>query len=99
MNERDTEIAKQAGLEFTYDPTETPMSVFVEARGEDLETFADLIRADEREKCSKTRAGKPRILPSVGTGALWSEQAYCFTKGWHEGAASVRKAIRARGNT
>ena len=53
MNERDIELARQAGLEFTYDPTETPMSVFVEARGEDLETFADLIRADEREACAQ----------------------------------------------
>ena len=70
---------------------------------EAIEKFAALVeaaaRADEREKCSRTRAGKPRILPSIGMGALWSEQSCCFTKGWHEGAASVRKAIRARGTT
>jgi len=89
MNERDKELYQQAtGKEWAYDfDVDT------------AEKFAALIRADEREKCSKTRAGKPRMLPSVGTGALWEEQAYCFAKGWHEGAASVRKAIRARGNT
>jgi hypothetical protein len=82
MNERDKELAEQCYV----NPSEF-----------DYKKYADLIRADEREKCSKTRAGKPRILPSVGTGALWSEQTCCFDKGWHEGAAAVRKAIRARG--
>jgi hypothetical protein len=49
MNERIKLLAVQAGLEFTYDPTfiydptETPMRVFVEAWGEDLEKFAELI--------------------------------------------------------
>ena len=43
MNERIKLLAEQAGLEFTYDPTETPMRVFVEAWGEDLEKFAELI--------------------------------------------------------
>jgi len=82
MNERDKELAAECYV--------APSWEF------DYKKFAALIRADEREKCSKTRAGKPRILPSVGTGALWSEQTCCFDKGWHEGAAAVRKAIRAR---
>ena len=43
MNERIKELAIQANIEFTYDPTETPMRVFVEAWGEDLEKFAELI--------------------------------------------------------
>jgi len=43
MNERIKELAEQAGIEFTYDPTETPMRAFVEAWGEDLEKFAELI--------------------------------------------------------
>jgi hypothetical protein len=43
MNERIRELVRQAGLEFTYDPTETPMRAFVEAWGEDLEKFAELI--------------------------------------------------------
>jgi len=87
MNERDKELAVKSEL----------MRKYNYAYSKELQEFADLIRADEREKCSKTRAGKPRTLPSVGTGALWSEQTYCFDKGWHEGAAAVRKAIRAKG--
>jgi hypothetical protein len=86
MNERDKELAKQAWTENDWDGHV------------DIPKLIQLVRADEREKCSRTRAGKPRILPSVGMGALWEEQAHCFAKGWHEGAASVRKAIRARGN-
>jgi hypothetical protein len=86
--EANGEPAGPGGVDWTWD---------------ELERFAKLVeaaaRTDEREKCSRTRAGKPRILPSIGMGALWPEQSYCFTKGWHEGAASVRKAIRARGTT
>ena len=37
--------------------------------------------AKEREECAKVRAGKPRELPSVGTGALLGEQQFCFEKG------------------
>jgi len=53
----------------------------------------------EREANSKARAGKPRQLPPVGMGMLHGEQQHCFEKGWKEGAAAVRAAIRARGNT
>ena len=53
----------------------------------------------EREACAKTKAGKPRELKPVGRGMLLDEQQFCFDKGWREGAASVRAAIRNRGNT
>jgi hypothetical protein len=52
----------------------------------------------EREACAKTKAGKPRELKPVGRGTLLGEQQFCFDKGWREGAASVRAAIRNRGN-
>lgn len=48
--------------------------------------------------CTKTRADKPRQLPTCGTGALHSEQQYCFERGWREGAASVRRRIAMRFN-
>lgn len=53
--------------------------------------------AAEREACGRAKAGKPRELNPVGTGSLLGEQQFCFDKGWREGAASVRAAIRARG--
>jgi hypothetical protein len=46
MNERIKELAEQAGIEFTYDPTEVPMRAFVEAWEGDLEKFAELIIAE-----------------------------------------------------
>jgi hypothetical protein len=70
---------------------------FVRASAQDLERFAELVRADEREACAKTRAGKPRELKPVGRSMLLDEQQFCFDKGWCEGAASVSAAIRARG--
>jgi hypothetical protein len=66
---------------------------------EEVNAIIELVRADEREVCAKTKAGKPRELKAVGRGRLLDEQQFCFDKGWREGAASVRAAIRARSNT
>lgn len=63
-----------------------------------LEQIVAAARADEREACSRIRAAKPRELKPVGRGTLLDEQQFCFDKGWREGAASVRAAIRARGS-
>ena len=79
------EMAREAGIVGNFWP--------------ELERFAELVRADERKVCSQTRAGKPRELKPVGFGALLDEQQYCFDKGWRQGAAALRAAIRARGNT
>ena len=43
MNERIKQLAEQAKIEFTYDPTETPMRAFAECWEDDLEKFAELI--------------------------------------------------------
>ena len=59
------EMAREAGIEFTYDPTETPVRAFVECWEDEMEKFADLIRADERDRLLKivyeqsTAYGKP----------------------------------------
>ena len=79
------EMAKEAGIFATF-KTLHPS----------IEIFAELVRADEREACSRIRAAKPRELKPVGRGILLGEQQYCFDMGWREGAASVRAAIRAR---
>lgn len=65
---------------------------------EEVNAITELVRADEREICAKTKAGKPRKLKPVGLGTLLGEQQFCFEKGWREGAASVRLAILAKGN-
>ena len=62
----------------------------------EIHRLVELVRADEREKCGRVRAAKPRKLNPVGRGILLDEQQFCFDKGWCEGAASVRSAIRAR---
>ena len=43
MNERIKQLAEQAKIEFTYDPTETPMRAFAECWEDELEKFAELI--------------------------------------------------------
>ena len=51
---RDTiELAREAGLEITVDPTETPWRTFVEGWEDQLKAFEALVRADEREACAK----------------------------------------------
>ena len=52
------EMAREAGIEVTYDPTETPTRAFAECWIEDLEHFAALVRADEREACAKVAEQK-----------------------------------------
>lgn len=43
MNERIKQLAKQANIEFTYDPTETPMRAFAECWEDELDKFAELV--------------------------------------------------------
>ena len=89
------DMAREAGIHSpdSYKLTVSHMSI------DTLKAFADLVRADEREACAKTKVGKPRELKPVGRGTLLDEQQFCFDKGWREGAAAVRAAIRARGET
>ena len=49
MNERDKELAVKAGLEYTGSSNDE----YWEASNGDLQRFADLIRADEREALEK----------------------------------------------
>jgi hypothetical protein len=97
---RDTiDMAREAGIDEWWDNGGDWRETF----NEHLKAFEALVRADaiadEREACAKTKSGKPRELKAVGRGSLLGEQQFCFEKGWREGAASVRAAIRARGNT
>jgi hypothetical protein len=87
------ELARAAGAIHIH---ESPKE-FAIVGNDSIKAFEALVRADEREACAKTRAGKPRELKPVGRGTLLDEQQFCFDKGWREGAASVRAAIRARG--
>lgn len=43
---------------------------------------------------TKVKVPGPRQLRPVGTGALWGEQQYCYEKGYREGVAAAREAIR-----
>jgi hypothetical protein len=69
----------------------------MEAMERQVNILTDALAA-EREACAKTKVGKPRELKPVGRGTLLDEQQFCFDKGWCEGVAAVRAAIRERGN-
>jgi hypothetical protein len=51
MNERLLELARQAKIEFTYDPTETPMRAFAECWEDELAKFAELIVRECLDQC------------------------------------------------
>lgn len=53
MNERIKELAMLANIEFTYDPTETPMRAFAECWEDELEKFAELIVRECIAQCEK----------------------------------------------
>jgi len=42
------QLAREAGLEITVDPTETPWRTFVEGWEDQLKAFESLVRADEQ---------------------------------------------------
>jgi hypothetical protein len=97
---RDTiDMAREAGWKDLRDYDSEMRHDFFMGNTDSLKALVDLARADEREACAKTKAGKPRELKAIGRGSLLGEQQFCFEKGWREGAASVRAAIRERGNT
>ena len=43
MNDKIKQLAKQAKIQFTYDPTEKPIRAFAECWEDELEKFAELI--------------------------------------------------------
>jgi len=43
LNQRIRQLAEKANIEFTYDPTETPVRAFAECWEDELEKFAELI--------------------------------------------------------
>lgn len=63
---------------------------------EALRAHLDAMLLAEREAAARTRTKAPRELRPVGTGALLGEQQFCFSKGWKEGRAELRRAIRER---
>ena len=80
-------------------PADDAAKLVLEAIDANIKILVHKAVQAEREACAKTKAGKPRELKPVGRGTLLDEQQFCFDKGWCEGAASVRAAIRNRGNT
>lgn len=66
MQERIKELAYQAGIEFSYDPTETPAKVFVECWEYELNYFAASIIKDRIGVCEDYR------------GTEWGKIAECI---------------------
>ena len=90
------EMALAAGIEFTCDPTETPPRAFVECWIEELERFAALARADEREACAKVCEEFARKWWKIHCD---SNLHYSSTLKAHQDFCALQAAIRARGNT
>ena len=60
MNKRIKQLAEQAGIEFVYDPTETPMRAFVECWEDEMQKFAELLVKECMAVAAKQR--KPANL-------------------------------------
>lgn len=46
------------------------------------------------EKLIRVRTNKPKQLRQCGTGALLSEQQYCYDRGYRDGVAALRRSQR-----
>jgi len=47
-------------------------------------------------KLLNIKSPKPQELPRRGTGSLHDEQQWCYDKGFREGVAAFRKALKER---
>ena len=92
MNQELMDMAVKAGIEFTNDPTETPMTTFAECWIEELEAFAALVAAAEREACAKLVEPNEEHRRDASWGYVGGEEGVELLDG-------KAKAIRARGNT
>ena len=64
MNERIRQFAEQAGIEFTWDPTETPVRAFAECWADELAKFAESI-VRECAQLAEDIDGHPRARKIV----------------------------------
>jgi hypothetical protein len=58
-------MAREAGLEITVDPTETPLRTFVEGWDDQLKAFEAIVRADERAASVQEPVGEV-VVESMG---------------------------------
>lgn len=85
------EMARQAGFDITYDPTESPPQCFVEAWEDQLKAFADLVRADQREIDAKVADDSDHVVDGRGY--------YDQLGDANATARNIAAAIRNRSNT
>ena len=86
MNKRDIELAAEAGAHWEHGDWNLASSVHFSE--EELQTFADLIRADEREEIAQ-------FIEQTNLGSLPEQTALHYA----QLLRSYSTAIRARGNT
>ena len=85
-------MAREAGMVQDYDCFFSPGDQDMDVHITDLERFAALVAAAEREACEALYAHDDVQAP-VGNSA-WGE---AYQEGWIAGARAYREAIRARG--
>jgi hypothetical protein len=85
------ELAREAGI---IDFRDAFSEEHVQAVLQDLNAFAALVRADEREACAKVCESEAEMFKSCAYGA--NDGRYDWKE---DGARDCAAAIRARGNT
>jgi putative aminopeptidase FrvX len=89
MNQELMDMAVKAGIEFTNDPTETPMTTFAECWIEELEAFAALVRNNEAAKWIK---GSKISIP---TEVMEQQFSWYHKQGYEAGKKLIPAAIAA----
>jgi hypothetical protein len=98
MNNDIIRMAKEAGVEFTFDPTESGGRVFAECWLDELERFAELVRAEEREAIMDEWWMCVQSDLENGVKSL-NERAAEKWKKEYPAIAGFAATIEARGNT
>ena len=85
MNQRIRALAEKANIEFTYDPTETPVRAFAECWEDELEKFAQLLVQECVEQLRYT---------VLDTQELRRDKSTDYQVGWEDGMFDAEEMIK-----
>jgi hypothetical protein len=93
------EMAIEAGLPFDSEEHPEIWMPYMNVGREEIERFAELVRADERSECAKVCEQESKELGGVAAGPFVTDFGKHTHMSMAAGAENCAAAIRARSNT
>ena len=88
-------MAREAGVEVTYDPTETPLRAFAECWIEDLERFADLVTEQANTRANTSWALMCSKMVAFEREAIYDQWHSCVMADLENGVKGLNEKAAA----